>query len=328
MTENAPTVVLPDVVAGATAGATAGDDVGDEVIDVSESPTAGFRVHLSVFEGPFDLLLGLISKHKLDVTEVALSVVTDEFISYIKSFGEEWDLEQTTHFLVIAATLLDLKTARLLPAAEVEDEEDLALLEARDLLFAKLLQYRAYKTVGAELALRMAEAGRRHPRIVGLEPEFEALLPEVLLGVGPDGLAALAAKALAPKQQSLVSTTHIHAPQVSVKEQAQLLIDRLRRQRTSSFRQLISDADGTVTVIARFLALLELFKEGAVAFDQMQPLGELTIRWTGADDGELEVNDEFDDAGAEATDAKNPDAQIDVVQVIELPSSGDSEARQ
>ena len=148
----------------------------------ADSPTSGFQVHLSVFEGPFDLLLGLISKHKLDVTEVALSVVTDEFISYIKSFGEEWDLEQTTHFLVVAATLLDLKTARLLPAAEVEDEDDLALLEARDLLFAKLLQYRAYKTVGAELALRMAEAGRRHPRIVGLEPEFEALLPEVLLG--------------------------------------------------------------------------------------------------------------------------------------------------
>ena len=165
----------------------------------SRPAPAAFHVHLAVFEGPFDLLLGLIAKHKLDVTEVALGVVTDEFIAYIKAAGEEWDLEQTTHFLVVAATLLDLKTARLLPSAEVEDEDDLALLEARDLLFARLLQYRAYKTAAAELARIMAEAGRSHPRVVGLEPQFASLLPEVLLGVGPDGLAALAAKALAPK---------------------------------------------------------------------------------------------------------------------------------
>jgi len=255
----------------------------------------GFRVHLAVFEGPFDLLLGLIAKHKLDVTEVALSAVTDEFIAYIKGFGVEWDLEQTSHFLVVAATLLDLKTARLLPSAEVEDEEDLALLEARDLLFARLLQYRAYKTVAAEIATRMAAAGRRRPRVVGLDPQFARLLPEVLLGVGPDGLALLAAKALAPRPTSLVSTTHVHAPAVSVREQAALLVDRLRRIRTASFRALINDAGDTVTVIARFLALLELFKEGAVAFDQVQPLGELTIRWTGSDDGELEVHDEFDE---------------------------------
>ncbi|MEO8329325.1 MAG: segregation/condensation protein A [Candidatus Nanopelagicales bacterium] len=255
----------------------------------------GFRVHLEIFEGPFDLLLGLIAKHKLDVTEVALSAVTDEFISYIKGFGEQWDLEQTTHFLVIAATLLDLKTARLLPSGDVEDEEDLALLEARDLLFARLLQYRAYKTVAAEISRRMAEASRQHPHIATMEPQFASLLPEVLLGVGVDGLALLAAKALAPKPISLVSTSHIHAPPVSVREQAALLVDRLRRTRTSTFRSLIHDAEGTVTVIARFLALLELFREGAVAFDQMQPLGELTIRWTGADDGDLDVHDEFDD---------------------------------
>jgi segregation and condensation protein A len=257
--------------------------------------TVGFRVHLAVFEGPFDLLLGLIAKHKLDVTEVALSAVTDEFIAYIKGFGDEWDLEQTTHFLVVAATLLDLKTARLLPSAEIDDEEDLALLEARDLLFARLLQYRAYKTVGAELALRMAAAGRRHPRVVGLESQFASLLPEVLLGVGPDGLGQLAAKALAPKPVTLVSTSHVHAAAVSVREQAALLVDRLRRVRTSTFRGLIGDADGTVTVVARFLALLELFREGAVAFDQMEPMGDLTVRWTGADDGELDVHDEFDD---------------------------------
>ncbi|MFL6287594.1 MAG: segregation and condensation protein A [Actinomycetes bacterium] len=265
------------------------------VEDAAPAPTAGFHVHLPVFEGPFDLLLGLIAKHKLDVTEVALGVVTDEFISYIRAAGEEWDLEQTTHFLVIAATLLDLKTARLLPSADVEDEEDLALLEARDLLFARLLQYRAYKTVAADLKEMISTASRSHPRVVGLDPQFAALLPEVLLGIGPDGLAALAAKALAPKPIPEISISHVHAPPVSVKEQAALLVDRLRRNRTASFRGLVGDAPDTMTVIARFLALLELFREGAVAFDQMQPLAELTIRWTGADDGDLDLHDEFDE---------------------------------
>jgi segregation and condensation protein A len=260
-----------------------------------EAGAGSFHVHLPVFEGPFDLLLGLIAKHKLDVTEVALGVVTDEFIAHIKAAGDAWDLEQTTHFLVVAATLLDLKTARLLPSAEVEDEDDLALLEARDLLFARLLQYRAYKTVAAELARIMADAGRSYPRVVGLEPQFSSLLPEVLIGVGPEGLAALAAKALAPKPVPEVSLGHVHAPPVSVKEQAALLVERLRRTRTASFRALVGDAGDTMTVIARFLALLELFREGAVAFDQVQPLAELTVRWTGADEGDLDVHDEFDD---------------------------------
>ncbi len=279
--------------------------------DLPEPGSAsGFHVRLSVFEGPFDLLLGLIAKHKLDVTEVALGVVTDEFIVYIKSAGEEWDLEQTTHFLVVAATLLDLKTARLLPSGEVEDEDDLALLEARDLLFARLLQYRAYKTAAAELAKIMAEAGRSHPRAVGLEPQFASLLPEVLLGVGADGLALLAAKALAPKIVPEVAIGHIHASPVSVKEQAALLIDRLRRVRTASFRGLVGDAADTMTVIARFLALLELFREGAVAFDQVEPLAELTVRWTGADEGDLDLHDEFDEEDAAPGDPEaDPDAQ-------------------
>lgn len=263
-----------------------------------ESGAAAFHVHLPVFEGPFDLLLGLIAKHKLDVTEVALGVVTDEFIAHIKAAGDAWDLEQTTHFLVVAATLLDLKTARLLPSAEVEDEDDLALLEARDLLFARLLQYRAYKTVAAELASIMAHAGRSYPRAVGLEPEFASLLPEVLIGVGPDGFAALAAKALTPKPVPEVSLGHVHAPPVSVKEQATLLVSRLRRSRTATFRALVGDAGDTTTVIARFLALLELFREGAVAFDQVQPLAELTVRWTGADEGDLDLHDEFDEDDA------------------------------
>ena len=268
------------------------------------SPDA-FHVDLGdLFEGPFDLLLGLIAKHKLDVTEVALSKVTDEFIAHIKAMGAEWDLGQATEFLVVAATLLDLKAARLLPSGEVEDEDDLALLEARDLLFARLLQYRAYKQVAAVFAGRMATEAGRFPRAVTLEPQLAGLLPEVLLGLGPQEFAALAARALAPKPIPTVSVDHLHAPAVSVREQAALLVTALRRSRSSTFRQLTADCEGTLVVVARFLALLELYREGAVVFDQVDPLGELHIRWTGTDEGDVEVEDEFDetDAGPEETD--------------------------
>ena len=197
-------------------------------------------MHLDVFEGPFDLLLGLISKHKLDITEVALSKVTDEFIAYIRQRSGGWDLDQVSYFLVVAATLLDLKAARLLPSGEVEDEEDLALLEARDLLFARLLQYRAYKEVAAVFAGRMAAAARRFPRRVPLEPRFAELLPEVLFAIGPQEFAALAARALAPKAPPVVSVEHIHAPFISIREQAVLIAGRLRGLGRASFRQLSS----------------------------------------------------------------------------------------
>ncbi len=264
------------------------------------APAAGFSVTLGSFEGPFDLLLQLISKHKLEVTELALHIVTDEFIAYLRAQGPEWDLDETTEFLVVAATLLDLKAARLLPSGEVEDEEDLALLEARDLLFARLLQYRAYKEVSALFAERMARAGRQVPRTVGLEPHFADLLPEVVLGLGPDAFAALAAKALTPRVEPEVSVSHLHVPLVSVREQAAIIVGRLRRQGTSTFRALVSDATTTMVVIGRFLALLELFREGSVSFEQVAPLGDLTIRWTGSDDGEIDVRDEYDDYDDEA----------------------------
>ncbi len=265
--------------------------------------SSGFEVHLDSFEGPFDLLLGLISKHKLDVTEIALAQVTDEFIKYTKSLGGAWDLGETSEFLVVAATLLDLKAARLLPAAEVEDDEDLALLEARDLLFARLLQYRAFKDVAATLAERLAGEARRVPRSVAVEPRFAELLPELVLGLSGDQFAAIAAKVLAPKPPPVVGLEHLHAPAVSVREQAALVVDRLRRTRSISFRTLVADAGSTLVVVARFLALLELFREGAVGFDQVTPLGELTVRWTGSDDGDVEVDDEFDGAaGAEPQD--------------------------
>jgi segregation and condensation protein A len=255
------------------------------------SSTPGFEVHLDVFEGPFDLLLALISKHKLDITEVALSQVTDEFIAYISQRSDGWDLDQVSYFLVVAATLLDLKAARLLPSGEVEDEEDLALLEARDLLFARLLQYRAYKEVAGVFAARMTAAARRFPRRVPLEPRFAELLPEVLLGLGAAEFARLAALALAPKPPPKVSTEHIHSPVISVKDQALMLMAMLKELGRASFRQLTADAQGSYEVVASFLALLELYREDAVSFEQVTPLGELYVTWTGHQDAADSVNE-------------------------------------
>jgi segregation and condensation protein A len=293
---------------------TAGSEFATEGLDT------GFAVRLDNFEGPFDLLLSLIGKHKLDVTEVALSKVTDEFIAHIKfrqartPDGEGWDLEQTTSFLLVASTLLDLKAARLLPSGDVEDEEDLALLEARDLLFARLLQYRAFKQVASVLERRIEGEALRHPRAVGLDERFATLLPEVLIGIGLEEFAALAARALEPKVEPELSLAHIHAPAVSVREQAHLVVERLRVHGTLTFRKLAADAPDTMTKVARFLALLELFREGVLAFDQVTPLGELTVRWTGGEDQEIEINDEFDgtplspDPGTDLNTAEDDDA--------------------
>jgi segregation and condensation protein A len=271
-------------------------------VEPSAEAIDGFQVTLHNFTGPFDLLLQLISKHKLDVTEVALSQVTDEFIAYIKGMGDAWDLDEASEFLLIAATLLDLKAARLLPVADVEDEADLALLEARDLLFARLLQYKAFKEVAAYLAGLERSSARRYPRAVALEPRYAQALPEVLLGIGPERLARLAARAFQPRQAPVLSIAHVHQVRVSVREHAALLRDQLLRLRTATFRTLTSDCRTTLEVVARFLALLELYREGLVSFDQVQPLGELTVRWTGDDrpgtGGDLEI-DEYAGAPAE-----------------------------
>jgi segregation and condensation protein A len=257
------------------------DEAAGEPVTAGETGQAGsgFQVHLDVFEGPFDLLLGLISKHKLDITEIALSSVTDEFIGYIRDLAGNWDLDQASYFLVVAATLLDLKAARLLPSGEVDDEEDLALLEARDLLFARLLQYRAYREVSAVLASQMAAEGKRYPRRVPMEPRFADLLPEVLIGLGPVEFAVIAARVLAPRRPPTVSTTHLHMPRTSVREQAEILLARLRLLRRATFRQLVADCAGTYEVVARFLAILELYRDGRVSLDQVAPLGDLYVSW-------------------------------------------------
>lgn len=270
----------------------------------SSGGKGGFEVRLANFTGPFDLLLGLIAKHKMDITEVALATVTDEFIKYIRrlqDLGEDWALDEASEFLVIAATLLDLKAARLLPAGEVEDDEDIALLEARDLLFARLLQYKAFKQVAGILAGTLEEEARRFPRQVALEGHFAALLPELLWRHTPEQFAALAAKALKPKEAppTEVGLEHLHAPPVSVREQAVILGDRLKRGAPLTFQALVADADSTLVVVARFLALLEMFRDRVVAFEQPAPLGGLTVRWTGQDAGwdGSNLSEEYQDEG-------------------------------
>ena len=260
------------------------DQVPPRVAAAVAAPVTAFSVHLDVFDGPFDLLLGLIAKHQLDVTDVALSRVTDDFIAHIRALGRDWDLGQATEFLVVAATLLDLKAARLLPSGDVEDEEDLALLEARDLLFARLLQYRAYKQAAAHLATLLASEARRFPRQVSMEPRYAGLLPEVLLGLGPAQFAALAARVLAPRAEPTVDIGHAHGGTVSVREQTALLTERLRRQGGGSFRALTADCGSTLEVVARFLGLLELYREGLVSFEQAEALGDLHVRWTGGEE--------------------------------------------
>jgi segregation and condensation protein A len=274
-----------------------------------------FQVNLDVFQGPFDLLLGLISKHKLDITEIALAKVTDEFIAHIRAHQaaeRDWDLSQASEFLLVAATLLDLKAARLLPQLSLQDEEDLALIEARDLLFARLLQYRAFKDIARAFGEQMAAAGRMTARQAGLEPQFAKLLPELVMGITPEQLAMIAARAMTPKVAPTVGLDHLHAPAVSVREQAALVVRRLRRERTASFRALVADADSTLVIVARFLALLELFREAAIAFEQAEALGELTVRWTGSDDGDVVVTDEFDESDPATDDpAERPTADAD-----------------
>ncbi|MDO5502722.1 MAG: ScpA family protein [Actinomycetia bacterium] len=287
------------------------------------SPEQAFEVHLDVFSGPFDLLLGLIAKHKLDITEIALAKVTDEFIAHIRAqqaAQTNWDLGEATEFLLVASTLLDLKAARLLPQRGPEDDEDLALIEARDLLFARLLQYRAFKDIAHTFGERMGTVGRMSARQVGLEPHFATLLPELIMTITPEQLAMIAARALTPKVAPTVGLDHLHAPAVSVREQASLIGERLRRDRVCSFRTLVKDADSTLVIVARFLALLELFRDAQITFEQAEALGELTVRWTGTDEGAIDVGDEFDE---ELTEDAQAGSEAGTTGVADDPTEGE-----
>lgn len=272
-----------------------------------------FVVQLDEFQGPFDVLLSLIAKHRLDVTALALHTITDDFIAYIKERGDQWSLDEATEFLVIAATLLDLKAARLLPGGEVEDEEDIAILEARDLLLARLLQYRAFKEMSAEFKYLLSTAGRMRPRAVGLDERFQKLLPEVQINLSPDDFANLAARALEPRLPEVISIAHIHAARVSVREQAAIIVERLRRMGQATFRQLTTDCDTTLLIVARFLALLEIYRDGNVMFDQPIPLGELYIRWVGGEHG-AGIRDDIDEFDTTIDELEVSEEQVQEVQ--------------
>lgn len=245
-----------------------------------DAAAPGFSVSLSNFEGPFDLLLSLIAKHELDITEVSLSRVTDEFIAYLGDVNTLEEMDQASEFLVVAATLLDLKVAGLLPQGELVDAEDVALLEARDLLFARLLQYRAFKQVSAYFADRFAAESGRHTRTVRLEEKFRRQTPELVWTLTVEDFAALAALAFAPREIPTVGLDHLHAPLVSIREQAAHVVAILRRGEPVTFRQLITGIDQRGVIVARFLAVLELYRGSAITFEQLEPLGELTLRWS------------------------------------------------
>ena len=253
---------------------------GAGLADGLETESSGFSVSLSNFNGPFDLLLSLIAKHELDITEVSLSKITDEFISYLRGLDSEEELDQATEFLVVAATLLDLEVAGLLPQGELVDAEDVALLEARDLLFARLLQYRAFKEAAQWFSGRLDTESTRHFRSVRLEDKYRRSTPELVWTLTAEDFAALAAYALAPRELPTVGLDHLHAPLVSIREQAAHVVALLRSGGTLTFRHLIAGAEQKGVIIARFLAVLELYRAAAISFDQLEPLGELTIRWT------------------------------------------------
>ena len=255
------------------------DNASDDATDGAD-PATGFRLTLTNFEGPFDLLLSLIAKHEMDITEIALSKVTDEFISYLHGLDTEDELDQASEFLLVAATLLDLKVAGLLPQGELVDAEDVALLEARDLLFARLLQYRAFKEAAAWFARGLEAESGRHVRSVRLEEKFRKQTPDLVWTLSADDFAALAALAFTPREIPTVGLDHLHAPLVSIREQAAHVVALLRQGGPVTFRQLIAGADQRGVVIARFLAVLELYRHAAISFEQIEPLGELTLTWS------------------------------------------------
>ena len=312
-----PVPAVPTPCLPATLPTSGSDLTPGGVLRRADSET--FEVHLDVFQGPFELLLGLIAKHKLDITEIALAEVTFEFMAHIRAHQAsetEWDLSQASEFLLVAATLLDIKSAHLLPQLQADDEQDLALIEARDLLFARLLQYRAFKEVAGTFEQQIATAGRMTARQAGLDPHFAALLPELVMGITPEQLAMIAARAMAPKAVPTVGLEHLHAPAVNVREQAALIVARLRKSPSCSFQSLVADADSTLGSVARFLALLELFHQSVLSFDQSEALGELRVAWTGQDDGEVRVSNEFDEPVEDATTSQDEGQGMDSAQPV------------
>jgi segregation and condensation protein A len=241
----------------------------------------GYVVRTEVFEGPFDLLLHLIARQRVDIWQVSLSRITEDYLAEVRRM-RQLNLEVATEFLVVAATLLELKAARLLPAPDAEPDEAEAALEERDLLFARLLQYRAYKQVAELFAARLAEQAAYLPRRVGAEDVLKGIAPDLLAGVEPEELARMAA-ALTPTPPPEVTTTHIAPPKLSVAEAVADLAERLRQRGSSSFEDLVGKQAVPIEVVVGLLALLELYKRSLVEIEQTATFGDIAVRWTGGE---------------------------------------------
>ena len=239
-----------------------------------------FQLSLGNFDGPFDLLLTLIGRHELDITEISLARVTAEFIEHVRALEGRAEIESASEFLVVAATLIDLKLASLLPAGEAVDGEDIALLEARDLLFARLLQYRAFKQVSAWFENALSIESNRLPAVPQSEDSLFPERPELIWETELGSFAVIAEAALRPREIPSVGLTHLHASKVSIREQSSILITRLRSERKVAFRLLLSTADRP-TFVARFLAVLELYRRSAIKFEQSQAFTDFQVEWIG-----------------------------------------------
>lgn len=235
-----------------------------------------YTVSLDVFEGPFDLLLHLISKREVDVYEVSLAGITEEYLLHLKAM-QELDLEVATEFLVVAATLIEIKAARLLPGKQVEDEDGLLLSEP-DLLIARLLEYRAFKDAAAMLADRIRENAGYIARTAGPGREYDHLCPDLLSRVTVEGLAAMALRALQPKPVAVLDLSHITPIRVTVEEAIDEVMRTLATSARISFKELTRNCHSRIDIVVRFLALLELMKRGEADVDQAEVFGEIEVR--------------------------------------------------
>jgi segregation and condensation protein A len=240
----------------------------------------GYKVHTDVFEGPFDLLLRLITEQRVDLYEVALADIVDAFLAEVEAI-QRLDLEIATEFLVIAATLVELKCRRLLPGRDEPDEEGLALLEERDYLLARLVECTTFSAAGAQLASAELAASRSWPRLAGLDERFEGLQPDLLAYLSPEDVRAAALRALAPRPTPRVEVDHVLVDEVTVAEVVEALCASLPGSSPTSFRALTMAANTRMEVVVHFLGLLELYKQGLVELEQATTFGELRVLWTG-----------------------------------------------
>ena len=256
-------------------------------ISTEESATSGFRVNLEVYSGPFDALLGMIANNKLELTEVSLSSITEEFLTYVRGLDFTKNMDEASAFLDIASILVEAKSVAILPGGEdsQHDEQSLEALRERDLLFARLLQYRAYKQAAGDFRARIAANSGRFPHPAAMDEGIAAMLPELVWTLTPLELAQLAAQVIAAAPASEVSIHQLHVPLVDLRAQSLVVRDRLiaalesKGDQSISFSELTRDCTSRIEVVARFMAVLVFFKQGVLQYQQDGPFAELHLRW-------------------------------------------------